>query len=244
MTAVEEYEHDPFRCASGECAHAVSPRLPCRCPDCDATTRAMVAGYRNEAASGAVDLRSQTTPRFAQRTFDRFIQDQDNFAAVTAAEAVAADPTRGLGLYGDPGLGKSHLGAAIANACMARGVPARYIGVEELLSRVRATYDARPRSGGDTEDAMIRAYAQIPVLVLDDFGKESLSDWTVRMLFSIINRRYEQNLPLVVTSNHTPVELASRLVARDADQRTYASMMDRVREMTGTWVAISGRSRR
>jgi len=233
--------HSPSFCGLALCAHAVAENVPCQCPDCDKRTRLSVTSYREEHAQKNAGMQSQNTPRYVERTFERFIIDTDNSAAYDAAKAVVDDPSRGLGLYGSFGVGKSHLGAAIANGCKARGIGAIYIGVEELLANIRATYDAK---GGNTEHAMIRSCATIPVLVLDDLGKEALTDWTVRTLFSLVNRRYEQSLPLVVTTNHAPTALWARKVGKDAEALTYASTMDRVGEMTKTWVEISGRSRR
>ena len=244
MSALEEYEHTPERCAAGECRHAVSPRNPCRCPDCDPITREMVAGYRRAASLRRATTQSETTERTVQRTFDRFRrEDLSDESAYRAALAVVDDPKRGLALYGDKGRGKSHLGAAIASECTERGVAAIFVGVDELLSRIRATFD--PRGTDETEQTLITRFASAPVLVLDDFGKEALTDWTVRTLYSLINRRYERNLPLVLTSNFSAAQLAARRVSRDAEPVTYTSTIDRMIEMIGdAWICMKGNSRR
>ena len=234
-------QHDRELCAAGQCSHAVSERVLCLCPDCDATTAAMVAGYQTQAMHTNADEQSETTPRFALRTFDRFIIDEGNGAAYEAARGVVTRPNTGLGIHGAPGVGKSHLGAAIVNACKAAGIAARFVSIDDLLSRIRATFDSKTAGN---EHGIIRAFASVPVLVIDDLGKESLSDWTVRTMFSLINRRYEQALPLVVTSNFSPAHLASRSVDKSAEPMTYASTFDRIGEMTGAWVSIAGASRR
>ena len=45
------------------------------------------------------------------------------------------------------------------------------------------------------------------LLVLDDLGREKISDWTGELVYSLINSRYEGRLLTVATSNLTPVEL-------------------------------------
>ena len=241
MMASGEFDHDAGAyCASGRCAHAVSERVPCRCERCDPHTAEMVAQYAREAMMTTAEG-SQTTPRFKDRTFDRFIRSTDNEFAYAAAKRVASEPSRGLGLFGMPGVGKSHLAAAIVNECAGNGILAVYVGIDELLSRIKATFDSKT---GETESRLIREFAKAPVLALDDLGKESLTDWTVRTLYSLNNRRYEQNLPLIVTSNFSSQEYELRKVGKDAEPMTYATTCDRIFEMTGKWIEISGGSHR
>ena len=56
-----------------------------------------------------------------------------------------------------------------------------------------------------------------PVLILDDFGTQNMTSWALEKLFQIINYRYINHLPLVVTSNQ-PVDLIEgRLRSRFLD---------------------------
>lgn len=47
------------------------------------------------------------------------------------------------------------------------------------------------------------------VLVLDDLGREKVSDWTGETIYALVNRRYESLLPTIVTTNLTGAELAA-----------------------------------
>lgn len=49
----------------------------------------------------------------------------------------------------------------------------------------------------------------IPVLVLDDIGKEKKSAWTQQILFDVINFRYEHLLPTIITTNFDADGLAN-----------------------------------
>jgi DNA replication protein DnaC len=53
-----------------------------------------------------------------------------------------------------------------------------------------------------------------PILILDDLGAEKISDWVREQLYIIINRRYENMLPTIVTTNCTTAELVERLGER------------------------------
>ncbi len=233
--------HTLERCVGGLCSHAVSPRNPCRCERCDEWSRDYWAKRRADHKMAAAAANSEITPRFLTRTLERF-DPVDNPQAYELACAIVEDPTRGGGFWGPPGLGKSHLAGGVVNACTAKGVAASYVGVEDLLARLRSTYGAKLVEAGETQ--IIGAYARCPVLALDDLGHESLSDWTVRTMKAIVNRRYDENLPLIVTSNWSLAELCARPVGRDAEPKTYRATLDRLSEMTGAWVGLSGRSRR
>jgi DNA replication protein DnaC len=212
------------------------------CPNCDARTRELVEGYRRDAAVTRAKSLSEIGPRFADRTFANFSPDEHNQDALAASLALTLGERTGLGLWGPCGVGKSHLAGAIVNSFIADNRPAAFVGVVDLLQRIRATYDPKKT---ENENDMVRRYATVPVLVIDDLGKESLSDWAVRILYALINRRYEQNLPLIVTANQDFEATFHRAVQHGAEQNTYSATIDRISEMTGLpWIHIGGATKR
>jgi DNA replication protein DnaC len=54
----------------------------------------------------------------------------------------------------------------------------------------------------------------VPLLVLDDLGSERVTDWVREQIFLIINSRYEEMLPTVVTTNDTLEELEKHVGQR------------------------------
>jgi DNA replication protein DnaC len=185
--------------------------------------------------------------RFMSRTFATFEVDGNNRNGFEAAQAFVAGKTPGLGFTGPVGAGKTHLAAAIANAAIERGRVAVCVPVHQLLAKIRASYN-----GGERDEATILAhYAAIDVLILDDLGKEPATRWSVETLFALVDRRYEQNKGLVVTTNHDPAQLNERYSsARDrdgkhVDEYLVMGLVDRVMEMTSfPWVRVRGRSHR
>ncbi len=127
---------------------------------------------------------------------------------------------RSLMLYSkENGTGKTHLCAAIANRIFARWdgdpaplpqCPVLYHTGPNLLLRVRATYHVRPEEGHETEQELYRSVAGVPLLILDDVGKEAsrqASDHTQRVYFHIVDERYNAGLPILIASNRTLDEI-------------------------------------
>ena len=100
-------------------------------------------------------------------------------------------------ISGRYGCGKTHLAAAIANEALKNGTPTLFLTVPDLLDWLRASYSS-PTSSFEERFDEIRNY---PLLVLDDFGTQNATPWAQEKLFQIINHRYINRLPTVVTSN-------------------------------------------
>jgi DNA replication protein DnaC len=136
--------------------------------------------------------------------------------AYEEARSFAEKPEGWLVLKGGYGCGKTHLAAAIANACVERGQPVLFITVPDLLDHLRATFAPSSPTAYDTRFEEIRT---APVLILDDLGTESSTPWALEKVFQILNHRYNAQLPTVITTNHEleeiPLRLRSRLVDPD-----------------------------
>ncbi len=152
---------------------------------------------------------------------------------------------RSLGLYSRTnGLGKTHLVAAMVNRIIERWegppeevCPVRFETGPSLIMRIRGTYNIRSGDQGhETEEEVYRDLNRVPLLIVDDAGKEAPSDHTRRVYFSLIDGRYSAGLPLVLVSNLRGVELESLIGAAAAD---------RLAEMcNGPALTLSGKSYR
>jgi DNA replication protein DnaC len=116
-------------------------------------------------------------------------------------------------LEGAYGCGKTHLAAAIANACVRRGVPTLFITVPDLLDSLRFAY-ADPET---TFEARFEEIRNADLLVMDDFGTQNATAWAQEKLFQIINYRYINKLPTVITTNLILDEIESRIRSRLQD---------------------------
>lgn len=157
-------------------------------------------------------------PRFQQRTFDTFKITSDNEEAYQAAveyvSSFRGETTGGLMFVGPPGTGKTHLAAAVLREVFRKGVPCSFIQVPRLLEEIRNSYNNE--SEQNTENLARTATRKF--VVLDDMGAERLTDWVREQMYMIVNDRYGNMLPTVITSNCTITELAKRLGERTADR--------------------------
>jgi len=116
-------------------------------------------------------------------------------------------------LEGAYGCGKTHLAAAIANDAVHRGIPTLFITVPDLLDSLRFAY-GNPET---TFEARFEEIRNADLLVMDDFGTQNATAWAQEKLFQIINYRYINKLPTVITTNLILDEIESRIRSRLQD---------------------------
>jgi len=127
--------------------------------------------------------------------------------AVTLANRIANNfppgDRRGLFLEGQPGVGKTHVAAALLKQVVqttnCRGI---FADTRELLRMIRNTYDSSIRA---TELDVLRPIMTADLLVLDDLGAEKTSEWVDETLNSIVNTRYSERLVTIFTSNYLDI---------------------------------------
>jgi DNA replication protein DnaC len=133
--------------------------------------------------------------------------------AHNTARQYAASLKGWLLLQGGYGCGKTHLAAAIANFAVGMGVPTLFLTVPDLLDLLRFAFDALEVSF----EQRLEQIRTSPLLVLDDFGTQSATAWAQEKLFQIVNYRYINHLPLVVTTNIPLDEIEPRIRSRLTD---------------------------
>jgi DNA replication protein DnaC len=156
-------------------------------------------------------------------TFDSFYPDgiglnpakQRNLKmAFERAYDYARNPEGWLGFKGGYGSGKTHLAAAIANYLISHGRPVLFVSTPDLLDHLRAAYSPTATSSYDERFEEVR---NAPVLVLDDLGTQSNTDWAQEKLYQIFNHRYNARLPTVITTNEELEAIEIRVRSRMVD---------------------------
>ena len=142
-------------------------------------------------------------------TFTDYIVTAENKDAVDAAHMMVADEIKGLFLHGEKGTGKTKLAAIIANERAGAGKPVLFASVPDLMADIRVSF----ASGGTSE--RVQTVKETPFLVLDDLGAEKMTEWVGEQLFCIVNHRYNEQLPTVVTSNYSPTQIIRHMATVD-----------------------------
>jgi DNA replication protein DnaC len=106
---------------------------------------------------------------------------------------------KGLLFAGSSGLGKTHLAVSLLKGLiLEKGASGVFWEQKELLETLRSTYENK---SGAAENQLLRAVIACDVLVLDDLGDMTPSDWSWDTTSYILNSRYNQNLSTIISTN-------------------------------------------
>lgn len=126
----------------------------------------------------------------------------------------ARAPQGWLILHGNYGVGKTHLAAAVAHECVSRNEYTIFTTVPDLLDHLRSSYSSQSEVSYDQQFEQMRT---AHVLVLDDLGSESSTQWAQEKLYQLIDYRYNNKLPTVITTNVSFSDLEPRIASRILD---------------------------
>lgn len=143
---------------------------------------------------------AQVPARFAAATIDQL----DGDLRTLADQWTAGGMTSNVLLLGGTGVGKSHAAYAMAREAFVAG--------SDVLVRpvIRLLRELRPEGA----PGMLDRALHVDVLVLDDLGSEKPSDWTEQTLQEIVDDRWGNQRPTIVTSNLAPTVLRDRVGER------------------------------
>ena len=142
--------------------------------------------------------RNMTSKNFRQVRPGLSAEEQNSLTeATTAAAKYAENPNGWLTLFGNTGVGKTHLAVAIANTQMDIGNSVFFAFVPELLDYLRAAFAPNSRL---RYDSLFDEVKNAPLLILDGYGQEYSSPWANDKLYQIIVHRHNHRLPTIITS--------------------------------------------
>ena len=142
------------------------------------------------------------------------VQRQTLEGALAMSKAWASNPAGWLTLYGDTGVGKTHLAISIAVSRTTQGLPVFFAFVPQLMDYLRHTY--RPDSGVDYNHVFDEV-RNTPMLILDDLGSEYRNQWAYEKLYQIIVFRHNLRLPTVITTSLDVTDISGPIVSRLQD---------------------------
>ncbi len=134
---------------------------------------------------------------------------------------------KSLYLYGGCGVGKTYSIYALAIYLMVNKYSLCIFNLIDLLNKIRLSYNR--------EKSYIEKLYDVEFLVIDDIGKEKVSEWVAEQLYSLINHRYENMKTTIFTSNLNLNELS--------EKAGYESIVSRIAEMCEVY-ELTGQDRR
>lgn len=161
-----------------------------------------------------VRIDPQLNPNY---TFDTFIEGECNKLARSAGLSVAVNPGstpfNPLYIFGDSGLGKTHIAQAIGMEVCQRhpGLQVLYVSMSKFVNQY--TNSVLNKEQND----FIHFYQMIDVLIIDDIQELTGKVQTQNVFFNIFNHLQLAGKQLIITSDKPPVELkdiADRLITR------------------------------
>ena len=180
---------------------------PCEC----LTVRQVNAMLEKSGVSEA--LKQKTLGNFiAKKGWQQTILEKAN-------AFIEDDSALGFALLGQVGCGKTHICIGIVNALLAKGIPAMYMPYREEISVLKKTQ--LDESFGERMDWLKR----VKYLYIDDLFKGKINDSDISLMFEIINDRYLNNRPILVSCEKNIDEL------REIDE----AIASRIYEMCGKY---------
>jgi chromosomal replication initiator protein len=151
-----------------------------------------------------LNIDPQLNPEYS---FENFVEGDCNRLARSASEAVAKNPGKTafnpLFLYGNSGLGKTHLGQAI-------GIEVKRLYPEKTVLYVSAnkfTTQYTDSVARNSANDFMHFYQMIDVLIIDDIHELAGKEGTQNTFFHIFNHLHQSGKQLVLTSDKAPVDL-------------------------------------
>lgn len=175
-------------------------------------------------------------------TFENFDPNRTGGTALLAlcrAYADNVEPKMGVGLllWGQRGVGKTHLAVAILRRALERGLVGAKISFAEFLASARSFFET------DNLESFLDC-AEYDIVLLDDVSSQTIAgsfdqSRACEALFRFLDSAYLNRANLLITTNHAPTELAAELRKLDGSER----ILDRLRGLVHS-VHVEGESQR
>lgn len=208
----------PLKKATSPIGHTtIYPFIPCDCAESRAAYEAMEHEKEEEEARSAAE-------RHEKRLDAAGIPKRFRGLSLDVRQYVKTiKDRRSLILSGNIGTGKTSLACAVAEAMIDKK-SVRFT----TISNINASLFDKEVS----ESALFRSLSDADLLVLDDLDKGKLGEWSACHIYRVINQRYEDCKPIVVTMNCSMSELTRKLTVK-GDATTAKAIVSRLYEMSG-----------
>lgn len=200
--------HHPFRLLTSNGYVTVYDQAYCNCPDAVAARESALQlneeqerkkrllnrefAYRQKCLSSGIPL--------------RFLDVEPN------DEYESELKNNGFYIYGPVRAGKTTLAVSIAKSCIRHGQTVVFTTFSQISLHLRSTFSG---TSTKSEEDLLGKYLTCDCLVIDDLGHESLTDYAIERLMTIIGERYNNLLPVIITSQYSPSDLGRKISLRN-----------------------------
>lgn len=161
--------------------------------------------------------------RYIDATVKNFV---GNGKLIDKVNELANAKAQDILICGPCGCGKTHIAAAFVRLLLedhridVSGTC--FLPVVDFLLQVKATFNSRD----DSELEIIKRYARYRLLVLDDLGSEKPGEWAATTIYALIDRRYREDRPTLITTNLTLEQIEQQLGSRTASRLSQYTLIN------------------
>lgn len=209
-----DYTEIRYECALCGDTGAVGNRM-CQCM----RKKLIEAGFESSGMYGLIK-----TQRFDNFRLDYYSANQETHSRMTAifnvlkkyAEDFDRENAVSIAMFGNTGLGKTHLSSALAGAIIEKGNDVYYTGAMNMF----ADFEQKRFGNSISSDTSggVSQYYDCDLLIIDDLGTEVGNQFTVSCLYNVINTRINRKRPTVLSTNLTQDEFRKRYWDRIASR--------------------------
>ena len=169
--------------------------------------------------------------KFQNLNFENFNSNTENKIAIVIAKDyvnknITGANTNGLIIMGESGVGKTHLAASIANKLIENDKIVLMGRLTTLLDMIKETFKDNMKS----DNELIELYSNIDMIIIDDLGTEKISNWALEKLYTIIENRNENRLPIIITTRFDKQGLIERF-SKCQDEQLVDAIISKLYQM-------------
>ncbi|MFA6325044.1 MAG: ATP-binding protein [Candidatus Paceibacterota bacterium] len=113
---------------------------------------------------------------------------------------------KGIYIYGTCGVGKTHIAYAIGDFVEKNGIRVIFTDFSSLISFLKE--DVVSTQGSSIESNLSTILNHKGLLIIDDLGSQKMTEWVQDRIYEIVNKRYEDVVPTIFTSNLSMQDLS------------------------------------